>query len=45
MEKNQADEVLVTKLRKSLNDSTIFRLHISEEVIPAAKWNIKKEKP
>ena len=45
MEKNQANEALVTKLRKSLNDSTIFRLHISEEIIPAAKWNIKKEKP
>ena len=42
MEKNQADEALVTKLRKSLNDSTIFRLQISEEIIPAAKWNIKK---
>ena len=42
MEKNQADEALVTKLRKSLNDSTIFRLQISEELIPAAKWNIKK---
>lgn len=44
MEKNQADEALVKKLRKSLNDSTIFRLHISEEIIPAAKWNIKKRR-
>jgi hypothetical protein len=45
MEKNQADEVLVTKLRKSLNGLTTYKLHISEEIIPAAKWNIKKEKP
>lgn len=45
MEKNLADETLVTKLRKSLNDSTIFRFHISENIVPAAKWNIKKEKP
>ena len=45
MEKNLADETLVTQLRKSLNDSTMFRFQISEEIIPAAKWNIKKEKP
>lgn len=43
MEKNQADEVLVTKLRKSLNDSTIFRFNISDEIIPATNWNIKKK--
>lgn len=43
MEKNQADEALVTKLRKSLNDSTIFRFNISEEIIPATNWNIKKK--
>jgi len=44
MEKNQANEALVTKLRKSLNDSTIFRFYISEEIVPAAKWNIKKQR-
>lgn len=43
MEKNKADEELVFKLRKSLNDSTIFRFNISEEIIPATNWNIKKK--
>lgn len=43
MEKNKADEALVTKLRKSLNDSTIFRFNISEEIIPTTNWNIKKK--
>ena len=43
MEKNQADEALVTKLRKSLNDSTIFWFNISEDIIPATNWNIKKK--
>ena len=45
MEKNHANEALVTKLRNSLNSLTTYKLHISEEIIPAAKWNIKREKP
>lgn len=42
MEKNGADEVLVGRLRKSLNELTTYRLHISEEVLPTiGRWRIK----
>ena len=42
MEKNQAGDALVTKLRKSLNSLTTYKFYISEEIVPTAKWNIRK---
>lgn len=42
MEKNRADEVLVGRLWKSLNELTTYRLHIAEEVLPTiGRWRIK----